>query len=329
MDILLLRIGRLGDMVMILPALKEIKRLYPQANIHCVTSVDGLRLLQVFGIDKKNLFLYRHHLIYRLLDTYKVKQYIKQGHFDLIYCFESKKRTTSWLPAGANIIQNQAFLEHYALKCLKLVNPMPEYDHREQYLPVNASKEKDLQAILQSHNISPDTILIGLHPTYSGFDKWGRKKEKMHRLWPWQNFVDLAIRLTDYAQTKELNLKVVMDLLPNERQLGIKIQQASANKAILFSTEPDFKRYLCFINRLNVLIAPNTGVMHLAAALNTPVVALFSDLHPGDCGPYMPEENYVTLRAEDYPNSSSGLAAISVSEVFDNTIALLEHRSSH
>lgn len=324
MNILLLRVGRLGDMIMILPAIREIIRLYPEAQLHAITSADGVRLLKTVGISTQNLLLYRNHIIYRLIDTYKVKRYIKTTKFDKIFCFESKKRTVSWLPNRATVIKNQLKLEHYATRCLKLINPSLEQLHQDNYLSFNAEKINALNAILNTQQITGKTILIGLHPTYSGFDKWGRKKEKRHRLWPWQNFAELSIRLSEHAAKQGLDLKIVMDLLPNERKIGLKIQQASLNNAILLPTEPDFQRYLCLIHRLNILIAPNTGVMHLAAAFNTPVVALFSELHPDDCGPYMPKEKFTVLRAEDTPNPAAGLAAISVTQVFESTMQLLE-----
>jgi ADP-heptose:LPS heptosyltransferase len=56
--------------------------------------------------------------------------------------------------------------------------------------------------------------------------------------------------------------------------------------------------------------------MHVAAAVGTPVVALFSGWDPADCGPYAPPERVRVLRAEDTPHPERGLAAISADAVF-------------
>jgi hypothetical protein len=56
--------------------------------------------------------------------------------------------------------------------------------------------------------------------------------------------------------------------------------------------------------------------MHIAAAVGTPLVALFSHMSPRDCGPYVPAGNYTALRAEDTGHPELGLAAISPESVF-------------
>ncbi|QRN04888.1 hypothetical protein GH742_14040 [Legionella sp. MW5194] len=328
MNILLVRIGRLGDMVMILPAVKEIQRLYPQARIHVITSPDGIRLLKAFGLNPDTMAQYNNHFLYRWWELYKVRRFIRQQSFDLIYCFERKKRTISWLPAQAKIIEESPQLQHYAWRCLTLVTPSPETNYQRHYLPFDAKKASLLNEFLEAQGIISSTVLIGLHPTYSGFNKWGKGRESIHRLWPWQHFAKLAVMLAEYGKNKGMNIRVVMDLLPEERTLGLQIQKASQGCAVLLPTEPDFQRYLCFLHRLNGLVVANTGVMHLAAALNTPLVALFSELHPGDCGPYMPEENCKVLRAEDTDNPTLGLQAISVDAVFDAVLALLAANKS-
>jgi len=323
MKILIIRVGRLGDMVMILPALKALMRRHPDATFHAITSIDGIRLLKTAGIEEKNLLVYRRGVLYRFIDEYKVKRYIADESFDQVYCFELKDRMVSWLPSGANVITRQKLQEHYAQRCLKLVNPNAKQLHQENYLSVNAQKRDALTKQLRMQGIEENTILIGFHPTFSCFGKFGKKEKHLHRMWPWENFSRLAILLAEYASKNGINLNVVMDLLPHERKLGLNIQGASQGAAILLPTQLDFQRYLCFIQRLDALIVPDTGIMHLAAALGTPVVALFSGTHPDDCGPYMPKDKCRVLRAEATTMPQLGLAAISVEQVFESTIQLL------
>ncbi len=315
MKILILRIGRLGDMVMILPAIQTINQRFPQAELFAVTSKDGKRLLPQVGIKPENICVYRHALFYRLQDTQKVKRFINHS-FDMIYCFETKPRTQSWLPPQSLCLQKTLELEHYSLRCLKLVGETTPSFPKRAYLPVLPQKEAHLKSLLLQQGITDKTLLIGFHPTYSGFNKWGRSKEKAHRLWHWKNFVLLAQLISEYAVQSKLDIQIMMDLLPSERAWGEKIQQACPNIIHLLDWPADFQRYLCLIQRLDVLIASNTGIMHLAAALRTPLVALFSQLHPEDCGPFMAKDRFHVLRAEDWQQPQRGLAAIPVEEVF-------------
>lgn len=326
MKILLLRIGRLGDIVMILPAIAEIKRRFPQAEYYAVTSADGVRLLKTIGFKSEQLLHYRNSIFYRFCDAMKVKRFIRQGNFDKIYCFEGKKRTVSWLPAQAVSIPPAQQLVHYALRCLKLVDPQVSNLYQESYLPYDQGKMEQLLHNLQTYGIGTNTVLIGLHPSYSGFKRKGRQQEHCHRLWPWQNFAELAVKFALYGKEQGIDIKIIMDLLPEERELGLKIQQASQGKIILLSEKPDFQRYLCYLKRLSLLVVANTGTMHLAAALNTPVLALFSLLHPGDCGPYMPAQRFKVLRAEDTAKKELGLAALTVEQVFASGLQLLQNQ---
>jgi ADP-heptose:LPS heptosyltransferase len=67
---------------------------------------------------------------------------------------------------------------------------------------------------------------------------------------------------------------------------------------------------------MNLLIVPNTGPMHIAAAVGTNIVSLFSIHNPKDCAPFTDESKLSVLRAENCKNPELGLAAISAEDVF-------------
>ena len=85
----------------------------------------------------------------------------------------------------------------------------------------------------------------------------------------------------------------------------------------MLSGPPDFERYKAILQRMNLLISPDTGPMHVAAAVGTKVVGLFSGKSPEDCGPFVPPEQYFILRAEDTGRAELGLAAIPPESIFE------------
>lgn len=318
MNILLLRIGRMGDMVLILPAIREILKRYPQAKLYAITSADGLRLLPLVGIDPQRIFVYRNGVMYRPIDTIRVKRFIAQVAFDHIFCFRSQKRHMAWLPKEAQILTSQPTMLHYATRCLRLISPTIEpqlFQKGQVYLPISEFKQEALATLLATHGITPNTVLIGLHPGYSGLGKWGRKKEAQHRMWPKEYFARLAQRLMVQAKRRHIDLRIVVNTLPKEQKLGEELVRLSAGTIKLLPLPHDFQIYLAYVQRLNLLVVANTGVMHLAAALATPLVALFSDLHPDDCGPYVSKDQAQVIRAEDMETPTLGLAGIPVDTV--------------
>ena len=107
-----------------------------------------------------------------------------------------------------------------------------------------------------------------------------------------------------------------MDLMPEEKELGLSIIEASGNAVSLITPPPDFERYKATLARMDLLIVPNTGPMHIAAAVGTNIVSLFSIHNPKDCAPFTDENKLKILRAEDCQHPEYGLAAISAENVF-------------
>jgi ADP-heptose:LPS heptosyltransferase len=308
---------------MILPALLALQAQYPEATITALTTPDGIRLLKASGLIKpENLWCYRHTFWARLIDTFKFKWRFRTIKFDTVYCFERKPRVVNLLPADALVLAPTDVMTHYSRRCLALVNGALTIP-KEAYLTVPEDTKQSVLAALKANDIYDNTIVIGFHPTYSGYGSWLKKSGREHRLWPAAYFAKLAIMLQEYAVKRGKDLKIIMDLLPSERGIGDEIVALSHGAVNIVDVTGQFSRYLALLGRYNVLVAPNTGVMHLAAALNTPVVALFSALHPNDCGPFMDAARCAVLRAEDTSSPDMGLEAISVRAVFNAVGELL------
>ena len=173
-------------------------------------------------------------------------------------------------------------------------------------------------------------IVVGFHPIYSGNKKslLRPNKVKIHRTWPTQHFAQLAILLKRYAQEKAITLAIVMDLLPEEKPIGDAIFTDSQKSVVVLTPEPNFPRYLAMLSELDLLVVTNTGPMHMAAAVGTPVVALFSGHHPADCAPYVSADACTVLRAESMPHPELGVAAISPETVFSACVSFIEQKLS-
>lgn len=309
-------------MVMILPALKEIMHLYPDAHLHLITSPDGQRLFKSLNFPIANLLVYRNHAIYKYKDSLVIKRFIKDHRFDKIFCFEQKKRTQSWLPPEAELLQPSPQITHYALRCLSLVNPKLHRSHAIEYISLNMLSRNDFNVVHPPE--MNKTYTIGIHPTYSGYNKIAQQSEKKHRLWPTENFAHLINKLQAYAEEHEIPIQIFINLLKQEAKIAQKIAKNSKHFQLIIGSA-DFSAYIYYLKTLDLLITPNTGVMHLAAGLNTPLIALFSKYSPEDCGPYMPEENFKIIESQ---NLRLGLKAIEVDRVFVAVKAHLERQQS-
>ncbi|MDE0555173.1 MAG: lipopolysaccharide heptosyltransferase II [Candidatus Poribacteria bacterium] len=115
------------------------------------------------------------------------------------------------------------------------------------------------KARLVSWGIGANTFLIGIHPGGSSFDK----------RWPERQYAELADRLV-----QQHNATILLLHGPEEAALADNIQQAMQSRAIVQAPETirELGALLCCCN---LVVCNDSGPMHLAAALDVPMVAVF------------------------------------------------------
>lgn len=321
--ILVVRVGRAGDMVMITPALRAILAAHPHAELHLLTSTDGRRVLRGFDPRITQVLLYERKGLSGPLVRRRLRRAIAAGGYRHIYCFETKASYHRLLAAATSgtlhaLGESDEAGKNFAERCLWLVLGRTPQAPLWVWLPVTEAGRAAARAMLAAAGIHDRTFVVGLHPSFSGLRKsylrsLGHRRQKA---WPLASYGALARMLAEYARERGLELRVIADLLPEERPLGEALAAAAAGRVTLFTGPPDFERYKATIARMNLLVTPNTGPMHIAAAVGTPMVALFAELDPRDCGPYTDPARYAVLRAEDMSPPQRGLAAIPSEAVF-------------
>ena len=313
-----MRIGRAGDMVMITAALSALIDKYPNTEITILTSPDGRRVLKGFHPQIKNIWLLERKKLFPFIQRWQ----IQQADFEHIFCFETKASFSKLFNGSAaqqHILQDIKNSEiNFAERCLHLVDSSFTKKQYPVFLPVQEDAKQRANNILQQAGITEDTFLIGIHPSYSGLGKkFGRNKKSLpHRNWPISHWGALCKQIKDFAKENGHNIQIIMDLMPEEKELGSSIIEASENSVSLITPPPDFERYKATLARMDLLIVPNTGPMHIAAAVGTNIVSLFSIHNPKDCAPYTEDNKLKVLRAEDCQHPELGLAAISAEDVF-------------
>lgn len=320
--ILAVRVGRAGDQIMITPALRALLEAFPAAEFHLLTSAEGARVMRGFAPRLTRTWIYSRRFPRSLLLQPGLRRGILREGYDRIYIFESKPFYRRWLDGAGAICYGLGADgpdTHFCERCLRVVDASLAAPVRRGWveLPVTAQGRERAAALLAAHGLGEHTALVGLHPTFSGSGLPGfRNREGMrHRNWPQANFAALARLLQEQAAARGIALQVVVDVLPSERRIVQPLVEAAAGAVTLLCAPPDFERYKGLLARLDVLVSPNTGPMHIAAAVQTPVVALFSRWSDTDCGPFVDPARAAILRAEESSHAGLGLAAITPAQV--------------
>jgi len=321
--ILVVRVGRVGDMVMITAALNAILEQYPQAEIHILTGNDGKRVLKDFDPRVTQFYDYNRKSLNSWWLRFKLKKLIACEKYSDIFCFETNPSYLKLLSnsqANVHVNQNCTLDRNFAWHCLQTVNRATHKKNEKWVsLKVKESAQQLVNEIFTDNQINTDKFIIGLHPSFSGLRKLNfRNQRSLHeRGWSEENWAALAIKLSQYARQNNIEVEIIMDLLEEDRQLGNRIVKLSDGVVKLLIPAMNFERYKATLKSMDLLITPNTGPMHVAGALGTKMVALFAVESPDNCGPYVPKEQYTALLAEDMPEPESGLNAISVDAVLE------------
>ncbi|MCW8830059.1 MAG: hypothetical protein OQK32_00895 [Gammaproteobacteria bacterium] len=321
MKILVIRNGRVGDTVMATSAITALLNLYPDAKITIIASPEGSRLLKGFHERVEAIWVWsRYGLGFKSRHVKKklIKK-IEEAKFDMAFCLDTNPSIASLLDACQGEKYFQTHLgppTHCARHYLNLIEQASGQKIND--IPVNLPVPDDAIAQLGDElkkiGIEKDDTVIMMHPTFSGYSRLGLRKRKARKrkLWPAQNYAELAEKLLSSDFSKNHRIKIIMALLPAEKSLGNKIVKLSNNKIQLIESVPSFERYKALIHRANLFVSPDTGPMHIAAAVNTRTVAMFSNKDPADCGPYMSSDRFNILRSECTEQPGLGIAAISV-----------------
>jgi len=328
--ILLVRIGHGGDLIMITPALNALLEVFPDAEFHLLTTSDGRRIMAGYNERMTRFFPYSRRFPGSLLSRRGLSEQLRAEQYSRIYIFETKplyRRWMSRLAPEVHALAGTSLGRHYSDRCLDLVADTPGVAPVRGWvtLPVSDQGRQQARDLLTEHGVDPKARLVGLHPTFSGTGAMRllNRRDTRHRLWPSASFARLATLLSERSRHLGLNLAVVIDALPEERKHVEPIIEQSAGAITLLTPPPNFQRYKSLLSLLDVMVTPNTGPMHVAAALGTPLVALFSDWSPEDCGPFMDPGKYRVLRAEDTEHPDRGLGSLEPEAVADAVMELL------
>lgn len=105
--------------------------------------------------------------------------------------------------------------------------------------------------------------------------------------WPSDKFGELASRL-------ELPSVVIGD--PNASKIADEVVASSNGKAVSVTGRTSLLELLALTQKAAYFISNDTGPMHIAAALNVPVCAIFGPANPTRTGPYGDIHSIVSLR---------------------------------
>lgn len=138
-----------------------------------------------------------------------------------------------------------------------------------------------------------DPMMLAIHPGSIDHDGFALKR------WPKEHFLEIGRRFA----AEGYRISVIAG--PNELDIGEYLTEGIRGAT---QFRGNLKQLALHLGSVGALVANDTGVAHLAAALRTPVLALFGPT-PVECSPY--GENVVALRPTTCPPCFTPITGIS------------------
>ena len=148
-------------------------------------------------------------------------------------------------------------------------------------LAVQEIEREKVKDILKAHQIDGSRKLVAIHPGAS----WEGKR------WDKGNFAALADKIMQHY-----DVTVVLTGSKDELPLTRKVAELMKKKPVNLTGELSLRLLLALYERCLLWIGNDTGPMHLAVAVQKPVVALYGPTSPEKFGPSSPDS--VIIRKE-------------------------------
>jgi len=277
--IIVVDLGCLGDTVHLVPALWELKQNYPDAQLHVLTSTVGKEVLRlapwldrVWGIE-----MYREKRTLR--EQFQAVRALRSECFDVAFVFSPSDRAL-WMTAltGARLrlgargdrrhFYNRWLVHEWAAK------PNPDLMVFEQRRQVLADCGLGLKPA--SFNLTvdhPSTVwAAGVVPSFA--IHISPNSAKVTREWPLEHHAALLRAL--WKEYPELHVMVSSSGRERERE-RLRALEASLNDKRLHTLPANLNivQLAAVLRRCRLHLGPDSGVLHLAAALGVATVSFF------------------------------------------------------
>jgi ADP-heptose:LPS heptosyltransferase len=284
-NILVIDFGQLGDVVLSLPALRAIRRRFPRAKITVAIGKPGGEIVKLSGYANDVLEVDRVGLrdgpkLVSIGRIIKFVGQVRKQKFDFVIDLHSLSETNllgflsgaprrlyarrpgrsldvlaNFEPRPAREAKNAHAVDRYldVIKPLGIENPS-----RVPALKTAAGANSAVEALLTKEKANSGALLVGIFPGAGNAS----------RRWPLEHFAEVADHLI-----RNERVRVIVFAGPEERTFVPQMRSLFPPSTI-FLDKLTISQLVSAQARLTLFISNDTGPVHTAAAVGTPVIVI-------------------------------------------------------
>jgi lipopolysaccharide heptosyltransferase I len=301
-NILIVKMSALGDVTHTLPALTTLRRHHPAAHIAWLVEEIAVDIIQGHqALDR--VIVWRRRKWQQLAKSGRLLtlaravsaflRELRDTRYDLIIDFQALLKSALWVSLARGVRKagygpGMRHAEGSWIVLNERVPAVPNEKHAiDRYLllleglgmprlplaydfPFSPETEREAGSLLSAAGLPAGTAFVAANP----MSRWPTKN------WTTDHFAQLADSVVAHG------LQLVWTGGPADRAAIDSICGSMQSKAVRVDGRTSLKTLAAIYRRARVVVSTDTGPMHIAAAVGTPVVALFGPTSPESTGPY-------------------------------------------
>ncbi len=308
--ILLIRPDHLGDTLLLTPAIHALRRALPDAELHALVGPWSAEVLANYDTLDTILTLpfpgfSRNHnrgLRFPYQLALRSANQLRQVGYSSVLILRPDHWWGAMVAYMAGIPQRigydhtdvAPFLthpvaslhQHAVLQNLRLVEQLTGEINTKNlvyHFQTNPEDRAYIDGYLAEWGIPPEKRIICIHP---GSGTWVKRWDESH-------WADVADTLID-----QLDAAIVLTGSDKELLLAQAITQKMQHPACIIVGDTEVGQLANLFERALVVMGPDSGPMHLAAAVDTPTVTLFGPADPAEFAPWGSRQRHIVLTTE-------------------------------
>ncbi|HEY0755281.1 MAG TPA: lipopolysaccharide heptosyltransferase II [Ktedonobacteraceae bacterium] len=307
--ILIVRLDLIGDLVLSMVLVRVLKRSYPAAEIDLISVPASARVLEgdpdlalLLGYDP-NLWR-RPQALLRSKNWRELRallQRLRAREYDLaisvfgkwaavLTALSGARRTLGFGREGfPGLMSDNVPGKHwtpgekkhevdYCLELAQAAGALITAEDRYPRLLIPTQATEEVAQMLTAAGVEPQRPLVACHVSANN----GQSKR-----WPVPYWAALLDRLM-----REENAQVILTGAPNDLPLVEKISQRMHEQALNLVGKTSLLQLAALLKRADLLISGDSGPMHMAGAVETPLIAIHGPTDPALSGPV---SHYATI----------------------------------
>ncbi len=280
-----------GDAVMSLPAVSSMRQSLPQVEMVILAKPWVAELFQNNPVVDR-VILYENPGIHRgIQGKWRLARKLKNENFSLSVLLQNAFEAAfisflARIPRRAGYdTDGRRFLLTHPVTCNHKMKQSHQIDYYLgmvealgfrpaapiPHLAVPRQQQEEVSRMLRSLGVEETEEIVGLSPGAT----FGSAKQ-----WFPERYGKLAEKIA-----KELGTRILIFGSPGDKEVGLRVCSHSAVPLVDLTGRTTLSQAMAWIDRCRLFITNDSGLMHVAAALHTPLIALFGSTNPQRTGP--------------------------------------------